>query len=215
MPDAVDDAIRALYAGAPADFVKGRAALAKEHKDRAAELKALRKPERRAWALDRAAAEDPKALDQLVAAAAAVADAQESGGDLRAATTALRDALRSLAGRTKDPGAATADLVAVVADPDALDALRAGRLVAVPEGGGFGPLPAGDAPARPPKDDAAARRRAAAAERKRAEEARKAAEKARKEAEQKLAAAEAELAKAQRGVDAARAALEELDQSAG
>ena len=211
MPDDVDDAIRALYAGDHADFVKGRATLAKEHKERAAELKALRKPERRAWTLDRAASEDPDALARFVAAAGAVADAQERGGDLRAATTALRDAVRALAARTPDPGVATADLVAVVADPDALDALRAGRLVAIPEAGGFGPLPAGPAPARPAGDDPAGD----AAERK-AERARQAAlAKARKAAEKEVAAAEAALDKAARAREAAeqaeREAAERLD----
>jgi len=221
VPDAVDDAIRALYAGDHADFVKTRAALAKEHKDRAAEIKALRKPERRAWALDRAAAEDPEALDALVRAAQGVADAQEGGGDLRAATTALRDAVRSLASKAPDPGAATADLVAVVADPEALDALVAGRLVAVPESGGFGPVPSGPPPPRK-VDDAAARRKAE-------QQARKAAEAARKQAAKEVAAAEADLAKATEArkaaekaeqaaagrLDDARAALEELEDSLG
>ena len=140
-------------------------------------------------------------MTALVAAAQAVAEAQEGGGDLRAATTGLRDAVRALAARTPDHGAATADLVAVVADPDALDALTAGRLVSVPEAGGFGPLPTTEAPA---KDDAAERKR-------REDEERKAAEAARKEAEQAVAAAEKVLADAIKRRDAAQVAVDDAE----
>jgi hypothetical protein len=199
--DDLDDAIRALYAGDPAEFVQGRTALAKAHKDQAAEIKALRKPDKRAWALDRAAADDPEALQQLVAAAEAVAQAQETGGDLRSATSGLRDAVKALAARTPDHGTATADLVAVVADPDALDALVAGRLVSVPEAGGFGPLPTGP----PAKDADAARRR-------QDEEERKAAAAARKAAEQDVAAAEAALADAVRARDEAQATVDAAEE---
>lgn len=211
----LDAEIRSLYAGDPGDFVKGRDALAKQLRadkraDDAKAVKALRKPSKLAAILDRAVAEHPDAATAFAAAAAAAGKAQEHGGDLRAATTALRAAVRDLAAATPDPGGATAALVAIVADPDALEALLDCRLVDVPETGGFGPLPlaVADAPAKRSDDDAEARRREKerqaelARRRKEAEAALRTAEQARDAAAEKLAAAESAVADARAALDA-------------
>jgi hypothetical protein len=209
VPDDLDDEIRALYAGDPTAFVAGRTALAKANKERAAEIKALRKPEKRAWMLDKAVAEDPKAAKALADAADAVGAAQEKGGDLRAATIAMRDAVRALAGRTPDPATATGDLVAVVADPASLDLLLAGRLVEVPEGGGFGPLPTGPLPERAPPEpepdpEEERRRKEAAAALVKAEKARDKAAAALEKAEAARDRAATALEEAEAAVDEAR-----------
>ncbi len=101
-----------------------------------------------ARALNAGAAADPSAVDDLAAAVDAVGQAQEGGGDVRAALADLRTAERvvteaavaAVAGDDRPPDASTlgAAVRAVLADPDALAALRAGRLADVPGGGGFG-----------------------------------------------------------------------------
>jgi hypothetical protein len=222
MATSLDDDIRDLYAGDFASFVKRRDELAKQlraedRRDDAATVKALRKPEKLAGELDHAAAANTKAVAALLDAAKAAGDAQAKGGDMRAATAGLRDAVRTLAAATSDPAAATSALVAVVADPDALDALAGGRLVSVPEGGGFGPLPTGPVPARPSKPEDDSKRREAEAEVEEAEAgyeeaaaAMAAATRARKDAESAEREAEQRVKAAQRDVDAARKALAKL-----
>ena len=149
----LDAAIAAVYAGPADGFVSGRNELVRSLRAAGrtaeiAEVKALRKPKAVARALNAGVAADPAALDDLVAAAEAAGEAQEGRGDLRSAMTALRDAERAVteaagsaaAGDERPPPAATigAAVRAVLADADALAALRAGRLVDVPSAGGFG-----------------------------------------------------------------------------
>ena len=154
----IDAAVGLLYAGPPDDFVRGRDALARSlraagRRDEATVVKGLRKPKATARALDAARLHDPGAVDDLAAAVAALSTAQEGGGDVRAALGALRDAERAVteaalaatAGedRTVDASTVGAAVRAVLADPESLAALRAGRLVDVPAGGGFGLAGAG------------------------------------------------------------------------
>ena len=149
----VDARIVALFAGPPDDFVAGRDALVRDLRaarrtDEIAGVKALRKPKAVARALNAGAAAEPAAVDGLVAAVAAVGQAQDGAGDVRAALTDLRTAERTVtdaaaaavAGddRPPDPSTLGAAVRAVLADPDALAALQAGRLADVPAGGGFG-----------------------------------------------------------------------------
>ena len=165
-PDDLDAAIAQLYGGAPDAFVAMRKQLARAlraagRRDEAAAVAKLRKPSRLAWALDAGVAADPSLGGRLAAAARAVADAQEGGGDVRGAIAELRatiDAVADAARRAADEGGHPVDrtmltpgLLAIVGEPAALEALEAGRLVDVPSGGGFGPaldVPIGPAPDR-------------------------------------------------------------------
>lgn len=163
----LDDLVAAVYGGPLASFVAERDALARTlrsagRRDEAARVKKLRKPKLVAWALDAGARAEPGALAALVAAVDGLRDAQD-GGDVRAAIADLRaaegpvvDAATEAAGDHDQPvdRATLASAVrAVVGDPEALAALRAGRLVDVPAGGGLGVPLAG--PAIPPGDGAA------------------------------------------------------------
>jgi hypothetical protein len=156
--DDVDAAVAALYAGPPDEFVAGRDALVRSlraaaRRDDAAAVKALRRPKAVARALNAARRHDPAAVADLVRAADAVGHAQQGGGDVRTALDALRAAERAVtdaalaatAGgeRGVDAAATGAAVRAVLADPDALAALHAGRLVEVPAGGGFATFDAG------------------------------------------------------------------------
>ena len=163
----LDDRVAAVYGGPLAAFVAERDALARElrsagRRDEAAQVKKLRKPKLVAWALDAGAHADPGALAALVSAVDGLRGGQ-AGGDVRAAITALRaaegpvvDAAAEAAGDHDQPVGRTtlaAAVRAVVGDPEALVALRAGRLADVPTGGGLGVPLAG--PASPPGDGAA------------------------------------------------------------
>jgi hypothetical protein len=170
--------VDALYAEAPETFVRARDALAKElgragDRDRAAAVKALRKPTITAWALNQLSRARTTDVEHLVATGeelrAAQRDALE-GGDpdrLRDARRAYDDAVDELAalaermlsdsGRPAGPTVRdrlTATLRAAGAGDEARDLLRAGRLVTELEPSGFGfgdDVAHGDlpAPARP------------------------------------------------------------------
>ncbi len=155
-----------LFAGPPEQFVAGRDALvrglrAAGRADDIAEVKALRKPKAVARALDVGARADPAAVEALAAAVDGVGEAQSDGGDVRAALAALRDAERAVteatvaavAGEERPPDASTvgAAVRAVLADPEALAALRSGTLADVPAGGGLGLAGLGGTPAPSPE----------------------------------------------------------------
>jgi len=165
-PDDLDAAIGAIYGGPLDEFVTARDRVARAlrdagRRDEAAAVRKLAKPKRLAWALDAAVLAERTEFDRVDAAAEALADAR-SGADVRQATNALRGAARSLADvgseRAAASGGAALDqselvpaVLAVAADPEALAALRAGRLVDVPSAGAFGgfaPSPAGSPPSR-------------------------------------------------------------------
>jgi hypothetical protein len=253
-PQDLEHAIARVYGGPPEGFVGGRSDLAKElraagRREDAARVKGLRKPSRMAWALDAAALDAADAMGRLEAAVDGVRAAQSSGRDLRGAIGELRAAVRFLAdaaaagaaerGHPVDGAALVNAILAVIADAAAFDALRAARLVDIPEAGGLDLLTAGwpaagaadatrvepDAGAAPvaetgaarqaldraEMDLGAARERAAAAARalREAEAAVERAEAVLREAEREAGARRAERDRAAR--DAATAAARESD----
>jgi hypothetical protein len=174
-------AIQAVYHGPFDEFVGRRDALAQQlraekRRDDAAMVKALRKPTRMAWVLNRVVAEDPESLSRLNAA---IADAQ-TAVDLRPAFEAVKEAVRAVAAagarvavraeHPLEPNAIGAAIHAIISDAGAFAEFRAGRLVDIPAGGGLdllitlrpsplppaAPLPAAT-PSRPeiepPKED--------------------------------------------------------------
>jgi hypothetical protein len=172
-PDDVDAAIGAIYGGPLDEFVTARDRLARAlraagRRDEAAAVRKLAKPKRLAWALDAAVLAERAAFEGVDAAAEALADAR-TGTEVREATNALRGAARSLADAASEcaatSGGAALDqselvpaVLAVATDPEALAALRAGRLVDVPSAGAFGAFapgpghPAGARPSRAKRD---------------------------------------------------------------
>ena len=167
-PDDLEAAIGAIYGGPLDDFVTARDGLARAlraagRRDEAAAVRKLAKPKRLAWALDAAVLAEGAKFEGVNAAAEALADAH-TGSDVREATNALRGAARSLADAASERAAASGGasldqselvpaVLAVAADPEALAALRAVRLVDVPSTGAFGafapgPPRAGSPPSR-------------------------------------------------------------------
>ncbi|HET7043830.1 MAG TPA: hypothetical protein VFI37_03180 [Gaiellaceae bacterium] len=194
-----------LYGLPLEEFTAARNALAKERP----EAKALRKPTLAAWAVNQLARRHRSELDSFLAAARELRDAQLGGGEVGAATTRQREALRRLlqlggeyAGSTQiDRVRQTLQAAAV--DDEAAEEVLAGRLERELEAAGFGSLLAAaprQAPSarktKPKRDEARERRlreareadRDARAELKRAEgaerEARRGWERLRDEAEQ-------------------------------
>jgi hypothetical protein len=166
----LDEQVAQVYGGPLDEFVAARDALARElraagDKQRAAEVKALRKPRALAWALDAAGLAAPDAVADLAAAAGAVGAAQAGNGDVRAAVADLRAAERRVVeaaaaaaerhGQRVDPAALGGAVRAVIADPGALADLRAGRLVDTPDAGGLGLALPGGEPAAPRAEKAA------------------------------------------------------------
>jgi hypothetical protein len=139
-----DDEVAALYAGPTSDFTVARDALAKKlkadgDKEAAAEVKALKRPTKLAWAIGRAASDEESAFENLIATAEALA---AGGVDPRPAMKKLRDAVAVLADKAAalgdvDAGDATTGLLAITGDAGALEQLREGRLADVPAGGAF------------------------------------------------------------------------------
>jgi hypothetical protein len=240
-PDDLDAAIGTVYGGPLDEFVTARDTLARElraagRRDDATAVRKLAKPRRLAWALDAAVLADRARFEAVDAAAGALADAH-SGTDVREATNTLRAAARSLADTASERAAASGGaaldqselvpaVLAVAADPEALAALRAGRLVDVPSAGAFGAFAPGPAraasPARAAKRDAdggavlpaaaespprtGAPRPAAGRDRATARQA-KAAERAAAQAESRYETARA---RAEQAADAAERAADEL-----
>ncbi|MCU1487344.1 MAG: hypothetical protein JWN67_4090 [Actinomycetia bacterium] len=140
-----DDRIADLYGLPAGEFTAARDALAKAlraegDKAAAAEVKALRRPTVAAWAVNQVARDRPELVDALAEAGTRLVAAQEhllAGGgrdDLRAATTARRDAVNAatraaveLAGPAqRDAVHATFDAAAT--DEEAAVVVRSGRL---------------------------------------------------------------------------------------
>lgn len=89
-----------LYALDPSDFVAARDALARrlrseKRRDEATQVAALRRPPKSAWALNRLAREQPDRVEEVLGSASALADALETGEDLRGAQQAYRDAIHA------------------------------------------------------------------------------------------------------------------------
>ncbi len=152
LADDVATAIARIYAGEPGGFVSRRDSLARElrvagKRDEAAMVKRLRKPTRLAWALDMAAFVSPEGIERVTAAVSATLVVQAGGGDLRAALAELREVVQQFAdtasaaaaqtGHPADPSELVNAVMAVIGVTGALETLRAGRLVDIPEGGGI------------------------------------------------------------------------------
>ena len=222
----LDRALDELFATPPEDFVAARNGLARElkaagQKDDAAEVTALRKPNRLVWALDQLALTDDPALAPLLDAAEAV---REGGGDdLRAAIADLREAVNAAASaaagrldtRPTDRADLAAALLAVVADEDATDELTRGRLLEVPVPDAFGlglvaPVPRATPKKAPAK--AKAKAKAAPSDRPPDQLAIRRATKRQKEAVKEVDAANRALARAEKAADADDEALEDADE---
>lgn len=139
-----------LYGLPPEEFTAARAAAAKQDRDNAKAIAALRKPTASAWLVNGLVRGEPELLSQLLDLGPALAQAQSAGqGDaLRAlgeqrrqlvnAVTARAFALvdRTPAGPALAEVAATLD--AALADPASAEAVRSGRLVRALSYAGFG-----------------------------------------------------------------------------
>jgi hypothetical protein len=230
MAEPADDLVDRLY-GLPLDeFTGARNAAAADlrargEREAADAVKALRKPNAAAWALNRVVHFSPAELDAFLDAAGALREAQfGGGGDLRSATAAEREALRRVqaAARSELGRAASAEtlarvrqsLEAAAVDDAAAARLRGGRLVRELEPGGFGSLvvvqPAkaprrASPPAKPKPDPAALARARRALERAHGRLARATAERDRRR--DALAAAEEALSEAAAEAERAAAAL--------
>ena len=151
-----------LYRLAPEDFTAARDAAAEQaradgDREGAAALKALRRPTVSAWLLNTLVHEDADLVEQLLALAPGLAQAQ-AGGDA-AALRSLGEQRRQLVGAVvarvvavgdRPVAAAVRDevastLEAALADPASADALRSGRLVRALSYAGFGEVDLVDA----------------------------------------------------------------------
>lgn len=151
-----------LYRLPPEEFTAARNAAAKAAKaggdaDRAKQLTALRRPSVSAWLVNLLAAEQPELVEQLLALGPALAEAQAQGqGDelrsLGAQRRELVDAVTqqaaALADRPVTPAVraeVASTLETALADPDAAEAVRSGRLVRALSYAGFGGVDLGGA----------------------------------------------------------------------
>lgn len=226
----LDEEVSRLY-GLPLDeFTAERDALAKRlrgdgRRDEAAEIKALKKPNLPAWAINQGVRDDPDAVESLIEAGERLNDAQASAlegggaGELREAmagqTAAVERMMRAVEdglGRT-DRSAAILDraretLRAVAGDEELRDQFRAGRLTRDREAVGFG-----GAPAMPKRRGASAKKKSpsSAARRRAAERAEKAAQRSLDLAVKRVTEARRRLERAEAAVDAAQAELEEVE----
>jgi hypothetical protein len=218
-----------LYALPPAEFTAQRNDLARRLKeagrsDAADSVKQLRKPTVPVWVVNQLARRNPDELEALIESGEQLRAAQKAalgGGEseqLRAATTAQRDALQTLTHRAhevlEEQGQSTAASVmeriastlrAAALDPDSAELVRAGRLNEELDPAGFDAFAGMPLPARKtPKPKATP-----AADRRREERLRALREKAR-EAEKEAEAAEAE---AKRAEDVAKRARAKADRA--
>ena len=143
---------RELYALPPEEFTaaRDRAAKAAGDRDRAKQLKALRRPSVSAWLVNLLAVNEGDLLEQLIALGPALAQAQaqgrgdelrELGAQRRELVEAVTESAVALGERpvtaaVRAEVAATLD--AALADPGAAEAVRSGRLVRPLSYAGFG-----------------------------------------------------------------------------
>lgn len=243
----LERAFASVYGGPLEDFVARRDSLAKQlrsdgDRDSASTVKGLRKPSRMAWALDLGALDAQHALEALGAAVAGTLEAQAVGGDVRAAITSLRAAVREFAsqaaraaeqaGHRIEPGVLVNAVLAVIGTPESFDQLRGGYLASVPEAGGLDflaalPAPPGSLPARAEPRAPAAAHSSSSQQAERGAAAREAARQAARvrhdarirseDARQALREAESELqaaeARLRQAEDEARAAHSQCDRA--
>lgn len=206
-----------LYGVPPTEFTATRKRLAGElPREEARRLTALRRPTVSAWAVNLLVRDD--ALGPLLHLGERMRDAWSGGGaDLaafdRERSILVQDLVRRTRALADDAGRPLSDafadeveetLRAAIADPEAAEAVRAGRLDHPLRHAGFGPFVATSAPpsrppARPKKPASKkAREEQERAERRRREERARAAEKQAEEAELSLADWESALEEARR-----------------
>jgi hypothetical protein len=139
-----------LFDTLPEGFTAARNALAKalkaeQRKDEAAEVTALRKPNRLVWAMNQLSLNGDDALELMFEAADDVRN--DDVEDFRGAVADLRQAVNDTARvaaayldppRPSDRADLAQALMAVVADEDAMELLHARRLVEVPAPDAFG-----------------------------------------------------------------------------
>jgi hypothetical protein len=235
--DELDRAVAAVYQGPLEEFVARRDALVAELRsagrgDDATTVKRLRKPSRTAWALGAATWHDAGTVEALVDGVVDMVEAQSGEGDLRRAADQLRQSVHDYAsaaaraaadaGHPVDPSLLAPAVMAVIGSVDAFDALRAGRLVNVPAGGGLDllggslPMPRRSGARRPPRpapepaEPAPATARAVAA----AREALAQAERAETEATTQADTAEQAVADSEAAVEAAEERLRQAEDDA-
>lgn len=155
-----------LYRLPPEDFTAARDAAVNDakaagDKERAAELKALRRPSVSAFLVNGLAKQDDQLLVQLLELGPALAEAQASGqGDaLRVLGAQRRELVQAVISRAVEIGRrditsavreeVVATLQAALADPASADAVRSGRLVRALSYAGFGDVDLEGAVAQP------------------------------------------------------------------
>jgi hypothetical protein len=239
----VEDELDGLYAGDFDDFVARRNEVAKRLRDQgdreaADRVRALKKPSRGAWAINRVSADEPKLRDALLEAGAALRKAQEkvvAGSGDRAELREAGEREKAAVGNALDAAGAVSEeagarlspaalervsktLHAVALDEDVRKDFERHRLTTEHEAAGMGGLsPVGGAPAR--KRDADKRRRdelkAAEAEAERLDARRLDAEREAEEAREAAEGAQRELKRASRELgkvtSAAKAARKRAD----
>src|SRR4051812_23210561 len=183
----LDRVAEELYALPPEEFTAARDRRAAEARAEgqaalAGQLRALRKPTQGAWAVNLLARERPKQLGELLDLGASLRAAQASlqGDELRRLSAQrgqvvgalAQDALRLArqAGRAPTAGVqreVEQTLEAALADPEAAETVRAGRLSSALSYAGFGtPAEAGAVPKRATKKTAPEQRQQPRAKRK-------------------------------------------------
>jgi hypothetical protein len=213
---AADEIADRLYALPIEEFTSARNDAATElrnagRRDEADEVKALRKPTSAAAAVNRLVREHGDQVEEYLAAAAALRDAQFAGkGDVAAATKLERETLDRLVNLASAEVRQTLQAAAV--DDAAAEELRRGRLVRELEPRGFGtllshakPAPEKPKPAKPKPDDRASR-----AKLQQAKDALTAARSEERQARRQWEEAQGIVARAEAAVEEAQRALESL-----
>jgi DNA-binding phage protein len=213
---AADEIADRLYGLPIEEFTSARNDAAAElrnagRRDEADEVKALRKPTAAAAAVNRLVREHGDRVEEYLAAAAALRDAQFAGkGDVAAATKLERETLDRLVDLASAEVRQTLQAAAV--DDAAAEELRRGRLERELEPRGFGtllshakPAPAKPKPAKPKPDDRAAR-----AKLQQAKDALTAARSEERQARRQWEEAQGIVARAEAAVEKAQRELESL-----
>jgi DNA-binding phage protein len=213
---AADEIADRLYGLPIEEFTSARNDAATElrnagRRDEADEVKALRKPTAAAAAVNRLVREHGDQVEEYLAAAAALRDAQFAGkGDVAAATKLGRETLDRLVDLASAEVRQTLQAAAV--DDAAAEELRRGRLERELEPRGFGTLlshakraPAKPKPAKPKPDDRAAR-----AKLQQAKDALTAARSEERQARRQWEEAQGIVARAEAAVEKAQRELESL-----
>ena len=223
-----------LYALPADEFTKARDAAAKGNPDLAKAIKAFKRPTASAWLVNQLARRRADRLDELLDLGDELRAAQDalSGDDLRRLNRERHQLVRAVAEEARELGAKATDQVAreleatldaALADPEAGEAIRTGRLVRALSSAGFESVDLTDAVAVPEarsaprtKSRKTAKKAPPKVERPAADKAevRRELIKARADAKRlakEVAAHDQRVDAARERVDAARAEIERLD----